>query len=110
MFLFIIDIIRDLTYILLSAFIVTNLCLIDSGGQVGGIPFVFVPLFLFIFSGLIKRFVILSDDRHGNLSLRSAPAMIFYRSLSLNFVCGSICWLTSLEDLLIGFMYVRTQL
>ena len=108
MFFFVTVVIRDLTYVFLLPPMVTDLRLIDSSGQ-GGIPLGFVLFLLLIFPNLIGKLGILGRSRYGNLSLGFVPMMIFHCSLSLNFVCSGMCRLISLEDLLIGLLYVRTR-
>ena len=53
--LFITVVIRDLTYIPLPLFVVTNLCLIDSGGQGSEIPLNYMLFLLLVYPGLIGR-------------------------------------------------------
>ena len=89
---------------LFSLVVITDLCFIHFSNQVSRISLIFVLFLLFLLLGLIGRLEIL--DR--NLSLEFIPAMIFYCSLSLNFVCNSMRRLTFLKDLLIGFSYVET--
>lgn len=96
----------DLIYIFFPPFVVTNLCFVGSNGRVGKIPLGFVLFFLFILPNLIKKLEILGGSRYKSLSLRFIPATIFHCSISLDFFCGSVRRLTSLEDLLIGLLYI----
>ena len=88
-----------------------NLSRIDSNGWGGRIPLVFMLLPPFILPEFI--FVekeILSGNRHKSLSPGFGPTMIFHCFLGLNFICSSMDWLTSSEELLISLLYVKTRL
>ena len=108
MFLFVTVVIQDLTYDFLRS-VVTDLRFVDSDGR-SRIPFGFMLFHFLVLPGFIGRLGILGGSRHGSLSLRFIPVMIFHYSLSLDLVCGSVGWSISLGDLLIGFLYVRTRL
>ena len=116
MSLFVTVVTRDLTYVLLLRSVVTDLRLVDSGGR-GGVLLVpssvppalllLLPSFfgaLSVISALSCHF--LGGSRH--LSLRVVPAMIFHRSLSLDFVCGGVRRSIFSGDLVIGLSYIRT--
>ena len=107
MSLFVIVIIHDLTYVFFLLSIVTDLCVIDSCGR-DRIPLGFVLLLLLVFSGLIGRLRILNKSKYGSFSLGFVFAMIFYRSLSLDFVCTRVSRSIPSGDLLIGLSYVGT--
>ena len=107
-FFFVIVVIRDLIYSFSPLSVVTSLCFLDFGGRIGGIPLVFVLVLFFISLGLIKRLGILGRNRHRSLSLGFVFAMIFYCSLSLEFVCSSVCQLAFLRNLLIDLLYIKT--
>ena len=108
MFFFVTVVTRDLIYVFFFPFVVTELHLVDSNGR-GGIPLSFVLLLFLVFSGLIGRLGILGKSRYGSLSLGFVPAMIFYCSLSLDFVCGGVGRSIPLRDLLVSLLYVRTR-
>ena len=97
---------QNLTYVFFLLFVVIELYLINSGGRVGRIPFVFMLLCLFLLPGIIRRLEIIIES----LSFGFVPAIIFHCSLSLDFVCGGMCWLASLGNLLIGLLYMETWL
>ena len=111
-FYFVTVITHDLTYILLllfSSFLVSDLCRIDSSGWGDGIPLVLILFLFLILPGLIfVRRGILNGGRHGCLIPRFVPTMIFHRSLSLDFVCGSVSGSTSSENLYISLLYKET--
>ena len=88
---------------------VTDLRLVDSVGW-GGIPLGFVLLLLFVLLDLIRRFEILGRTGYRSLGLGFVPAMIFYCSLGLDFVCNSMGWSIPSGDLLVGLLYLKTCL
>ena len=117
MSLFVIVVTRDLTSVLLLPFMVINLHLVDSGGR-GRILLIFflvtsallllLPNFLgalSVISALSCHF--LGGSRH--LSLGVDLAMIFHRSLGLDFVCGGVGRSILSGDLLVGLLYIRTR-
>ena len=84
---------------------ITDLYLVDSDGRVGGISLSFVPLLLFLLLGFIRRLGILGES----FNLGFVPAIIFHRSLSLDFMCGNIYRSDSSENLMIGFLYISIR-
>ena len=87
----------------------SGLSCVYSGGRDGAFLLDFVLFLLLFLPSLIRRLGILGGSRHGSLSLRFVPAMIFYRSLSLDFVCGSMGRSISSRDLLLSLSYVKTR-
>ena len=114
---YIIVVTRDLTYVLYLPFVVTDLRLVDSSGRnrLPLILFLVLPTLLLLLLSFFKALSgisalsghFLGGSRY--LSLGVVPAMIFHCSLSLDFVCGGVRRLISLEDLLIGLSYVETR-
>ena len=107
MFLFVTVVTRDLTYVLLR-FVVTDFCLIDSGGR-GRISLGFVLLLFLVLSGLIGRLGILDRSGYGSFGLGFVPTMIFHRSLGLDLVCVGMSRSISSRDLVVGFSYIKTR-
>ena len=105
----VIIVIHNHIYVFFPPFVVTDLHLVDSGNR-GGIPLGFKLLLLLVFPGLIQRLGILGRSRYGNLSLAFVPAIIFYHSLSLDFVCGGMHQSIPLGNLLVSLAYIGTWL
>ena len=109
---------RDLTYVLLLPFVVTDLCLVDFSGrdEILLVLFLILPAFLLLFLSFLGALNVISalschflgGSRH--FSLGVVPTMIFHGSLSLDFVCSNLHWSISLGDLLISLPYLRTRL
>ena len=110
---FVIVVIRDLTYVF--RLLATNFWLVDFSGRSGGILgfsgllLVVIQLLLLVFFGLIGRLGTLGGSGRGGLkSLGIIPAI--HRLLRLNLVGSGMSRSTSLEDLYMSFLYVKTRL
>ena len=65
-------------------------------------------LFFLIFPDLIRRLEILSKSRRRAFSLGFVLAMIFYRSLNLDFMGGGMGRSISSKTIQVSLLYIRT--
>ena len=113
-FIFVTVVIYDFTYVFLPP--ATNLCFVDSGGrgcripEFSGNPLILMLLILLVLSGFIGKLGILGGNgrrsRRRTFSLRLVPAIHCF--LALDFMRGDVSGSTSLTNLEINLLQVKT--